>query len=158
MSLLTLERRTGIPSGEVPRLREVARRTRILRAALAAGLVGDLEQPVFPAPLGRRDLPGGRTLDDGPVTFLYLPVAELLGEAPGGLGAAGEQHDPRDGPVEPMHNSQEDVAGFPMLFLQIGLHPLVERFLAPIGVRARRPRRLGNRQAVVVFEQDVERA
>lgn len=43
MSLLTLERRpTGIPSGEVPRFRKVARRTLFVRVGLGAALVAAL--------------------------------------------------------------------------------------------------------------------
>jgi hypothetical protein len=78
MSLLTLERRTGIPSGEVPRLREVARRTRILRAALAAGLVAALVLAFFAA--RSEDVRQAPLVPEGTTGMLVLDLSASVAE------------------------------------------------------------------------------
>ena len=119
-----------------------------------------LLQPVFERagvrgrPRGCR--PSACVLDHRPVHLLDHPLAELLAEPGRGLARAGEQQHPAHRLVEPVDDAEEHVAGLLVLLLEVRLREPVDRLVLAVEVRGRPPGRLVQRQAVVVFVQDVE--
>ena len=89
-------------------------------------------------------------LDDG-------AVAELLGEAGGGLAAAGEEDDAGDGAVEAVRDAEVDVAGLVVLLLEVGAGLGLEGGDAGGDALGEQAGGLGEGEAVVVFKQDGER-
>ncbi len=91
--------------------------------ALAAGLFGQFDEPIFPLALGRHDF----ALDRGPVHFFDRVILKLLREMAGGLGVAGEQQRAADRPVEPVRDAEINACRFGEFFLDVGLHQRFER-------------------------------
>ena len=71
-------------------------------------------EPIFQRAGGALHL----ALDDGPVNLFDGALAELLGEACGGLAGASEEQHAGDRLVEPVDDAEEDVAGLGVLVLQ----------------------------------------
>ena len=83
-------------------------------------------------------------------------MLKLLRESLGRLGAAGEEDDSGDGPVQAVRNTEVDVAGLVIALLDVRLHlPLEGRDALRHALR-QQPGRLGDGQTVVVFVEDFD--
>src|SRR5207244_1796129 len=110
-------------------------------------------QPVFERAGTARDI----VFYNGPVHFLDRSLAELLRQPRCRLARAAEQQYAGNWFVQPVNDAEKDISRLVVLLPQILLDRPIQGFFASLKMRARHPARLGDRQAVVVLEEDVKR-
>jgi hypothetical protein len=67
-----------------------------------------------------------RSSDDSQVKLVNASTAELLGESAGRLARLGEENDPTNRSIEPMHEADVDVAGLGFAIFSVSLGPVDE--------------------------------
>lgn len=95
------------------------------------------------------------SLDHGPVGLFDGAFPKLLRQPRRRLARPSEQKYSGDGFVQTMDDAQKHIAGFVVLVLEISLDGTIKRFFATFKVGTGHTCRLGNRQAVIVFVQDL---
>ena len=93
-------------------------------------------------------------MNDSQIALMDAASAHIIGEPGSRFGRAGEHHDPADRPVEPMNESEEDVAGLVVPLLNILLQDRQDIRVTACILLARHIGRLHRNQYMIVFVQD----
>ena len=81
-------------------------------------------------------------------------LLELLRKPGGGFRIAREKNDTGNGPVEPMRHTEVDISQLGVFGSKVVLDPCFERWQAGRSALGQERRRLGDREAMVILEQD----
>ena len=117
---------------------------------VSPGLIGAL---VAGKPMRQGSLVAGRSLRRyGPVGLPHLFVAgKHRAQAAQRLACAGKDDNPADGTVQPVHHTQEDLAGLVVLLLQVSLYGFGQGGVARLVALGDFACRLGDDDAMVVL-------
>jgi len=109
-------------------------------------------QPVFKTSCLNRH----PSFDHCQVDFFHRSLPKLCRQSGCSFACAGENDYARNRFIQSLNDAQEDIPGLPVLLFEAKLRQPIERFLLAGKMRSRDPGRLGNDQAMVVFEKDLE--